>query len=184
MKNLMVANKQENSNRYKRENIERLLKAQIENSLELGWKLEDITVLANFDFEYMGIKSIIADLNESCLTGSKIFGLKWFFERHNEDDIIWAHDLDAWQNVWFEEPFFDKEGNVSFGLKEHIEIPGAKYDPELGIIGMNINISLERLGYRIKKRRRCRSIISSSHKVTDQDAMKFMKEQFAVEVGG
>lgn len=79
---------------------------------------------------------------------------------------------------------FDKEGNVSFGLKEHIEIPGAKYDPELGIIGMNINISLERLGYRIKKRRRCRSTISSSHKVTDQDAMKFMKEQFAVEVGG
>ena len=79
---------------------------------------------------------------------------------------------------------FDKEGNVSFGLKEHIEIPGAKYDPELGIIGMNINISLERLGYRIKKRRRCRSTISSSHKVTDQDAMEFMKEQFAVEVGG
>jgi len=114
----MVANKQENSNRYKRENIETLLKAQIDNSLEVGWKLEDIIVLSNFEFEFMNVKAVIADLNESCLTGSKIFGLKWFFERYKEDDIIWAHDLDAWQNVWFEEPFFDKEGNILDDIKD------------------------------------------------------------------
>ena len=33
---------------------------------------------------------------------------------------------------------FDVRGNFAFGLKEHIEIPGVKYDPEIGIFGMDI----------------------------------------------
>jgi large subunit ribosomal protein L5 len=78
---------------------------------------------------------------------------------------------------------FDNIGNVSFGLKEHIEIPGVKYDPELGIYGMNINITLERPGYRIKRRRRCRSDIKPTHKVTPKEAMEFLKEQFSVQIG-
>ena len=28
---------------------------------------------------------------------------------------------------------FDNFGNVSFGIKEHIDIPGVKYDPHVGI---------------------------------------------------
>src|SRR5207244_4250327 len=31
---------------------------------------------------------------------------------------------------------FDQRGSVSFGIKEHIEIPGTKYDPALGILGI------------------------------------------------
>ncbi|MBS7645137.1 50S ribosomal protein L5 [Candidatus Bathyarchaeota archaeon] len=79
---------------------------------------------------------------------------------------------------------FDDEGNVSFGLKEHIEIPGVKYDPELGIYGMNINVHLERPGYRVKRRRRCPSDIGKTHKVTRGEAVKFMEEAFSVQVGG
>src|SRR4030067_3721450 len=33
---------------------------------------------------------------------------------------------------------FDVRGNFAFGLKEHIEIRGVKYDPEIGIFGMDI----------------------------------------------
>lgn len=79
---------------------------------------------------------------------------------------------------------FDDQGNISFGLKEHIEIPGVKYDPELGICGMNINVYLERSGYRVKRRRRCTSDIGRSHKITRGDAIKFMKETFSVEIVG
>lgn len=79
---------------------------------------------------------------------------------------------------------FDDKGNISFGLREHIEIPGVKYDPELGIYGMNINIHLERPGYRVKRRRRCSSEIGRGHKITREDAIKFMKETFSVQIIG
>jgi len=39
------------------------------------------------------------------------------------------------------ESCFDPKGSVSFGIKEHIEIPGTRYDPALGIMGMNVSSS-------------------------------------------
>ena len=33
---------------------------------------------------------------------------------------------------------FDKDGNFAFGIKEHIDIPGTRYDPQTGIIGMDV----------------------------------------------
>src|SRR3989344_4440150 len=47
---------------------------------------------------------------------------------------------------------FDTTGNFSFGIAECISLPGVKYDPEIGILGMDVAVSLERPGYRIKKR--------------------------------
>ncbi len=35
---------------------------------------------------------------------------------------------------------FDNMGNVSFGILEHIDIPGIKYDPKIGILGLDISI--------------------------------------------
>ena len=48
---------------------------------------------------------------------------------------------------------FDKRGNFAFGIKEHIDIPGVKYDPTLGIIGMDVIVTVERPGYQIHKRK-------------------------------
>ena len=31
----------------------------------------------------------------------------------------------------------DRMGNISFGILEHIDIPGIKYDPKIGILGIN-----------------------------------------------
>jgi hypothetical protein len=104
VKNFMVANLSKNK-RYKSSQIETLVKAQIDNSLELGWKVDDIILLANFDLEFRGVKTIRTDLNKKCLTGSKIFGMKYLFDNDMVgDEVIWSHDLDAWQNVWFEAP--------------------------------------------------------------------------------
>jgi len=77
---------------------------------------------------------------------------------------------------------FDELGNFSFGIKEHIEIPGTKYKPELGIIGMDVCVSIEKPGYRIKRRRRVRSKIGSSHLLTPEESILFLKEEFGVEV--
>src|SRR3990167_7332483 len=42
------------------------------------------------------------------------------------------------------ESIFDKQGNFSFGIKEHIDLPGVRYDPEIGIYGMDVSVTLER----------------------------------------
>ena len=77
---------------------------------------------------------------------------------------------------------FDRFGNFSFGIKEHIEIPGPKYVPELGIHGMDISVSLNRSGYRVKHRHRAKSKIGASHTVRSEETMSFIKEEFGVEI--
>ncbi len=77
---------------------------------------------------------------------------------------------------------FDRYGNFSFGIKEHIEIPGTKYVPELGIYGMDVSVALGRPGYRVKRRRRAKSKIGSDHLLTTEEAMLFIKDEFEVEI--
>jgi len=71
------------------------------------------------------------------------------------------------------ESCFDEHGNFAFGVKEHIEIPGTKYVPELGIFGMDVNVTLERRGYRIKRRAIRTSRLGDRHIVTKQEAIEF-----------
>jgi large subunit ribosomal protein L5 len=77
---------------------------------------------------------------------------------------------------------FDRQGNFSFGIKEHIEIPGVKYDPEIGIFGMDISVSLRRPGYRVKNRRRGKAKIGSKHVLTPEEAMIFAKDDLDLDV--
>ena len=77
---------------------------------------------------------------------------------------------------------FDEFGNFSFGIKEHIEIPGVKYDPEVGIFGMDTCVSLIRPGYRVKNRHREKARIGSRHILTPSEAMVFVKGTLGVEV--
>jgi len=77
---------------------------------------------------------------------------------------------------------FDNYGNFSFGIKEHIEIPGVKYDPDVGIFGMDVCVSLSRHGYRVRSRRRRKAKIGSKHILTPAEAMVFAKEALGVEI--
>lgn len=77
---------------------------------------------------------------------------------------------------------FDKKGNFSFGIKEHIEIPGVKYDPEIGIFGMDVCVSLSRPGCRIKNRHKAKAKIRSKHELTPEEAMVFVKDALGVEI--
>jgi len=77
---------------------------------------------------------------------------------------------------------FDDAGNVCFGIKEHIQIPGVKYDPEIGIFGMDVCITIEKPGYRVMRRRRCRSHVPKRHRVNKLEAMILLKKLFGVEI--
>ena len=77
---------------------------------------------------------------------------------------------------------FDRQGNFSFGIKEHIEIPGTKYAPELGILGMDVSVSLVRAGYRVKERRRAKSAVGRHHLLTPEEAIVFVKDTLGVEI--
>ena len=77
---------------------------------------------------------------------------------------------------------FDRLGNFAFGLKEHIEIPGVKYDPEIGIFGMDICVTVTRPGQRIKNRRKEKKSIGASHMLTPEESIAFVKQTLGVEI--
>jgi large subunit ribosomal protein L5 len=77
---------------------------------------------------------------------------------------------------------FDDYGNLNFGIPDHTEFQGQRYDPEIGIFGMDIAIVLERPGMRVRRRRLTPRKIPDSHRLARKEAMEFMKAKFNVEV--
>lgn len=76
----------------------------------------------------------------------------------------------------------DERGNFAFGIREHIHIPGVKYDPAIGIFGMDVIVALERPGYRVARRRRKRSSIGKEHYVTREEAIEFIRKVLGARV--
>jgi len=133
VKRLLVANKQKTGkSRYFHEKMEIMLKAQIDNLLEVGWKTDDIILLTNFDFEFMNIKAEIIKLNNFCLSGSKMWGIQFLFDNGRVNEVIHVSDLDCWQNAWFDCPIFDGDigaceySNPKFNGGSIFWKPGAK----------------------------------------------------------
>lgn len=71
---------------------------------------------------------------------------------------------------------------MSFGIKEHILLPGVKYDPAYGIFGMDVSVTFGRPGYRVMYRRRRRSKIGKSARISEEEVAKYLSEEFGVEV--
>jgi len=99
----------------------------------------------------------------------------------NEDAVnILKRLLDAKEHVLHEKNF-DMEGNVAFGLTEYIDIPEVKYDPDIGIMGLEVCVTLERPGFRVKRRRK-KTKVGKNHKINKKDAIDFMTNAFKVKV--
>lgn len=102
--------------RYTNETLFNYFRAQIDWSLHLGWKKEDIIIGTNFDFEYNGVKNY--ELTDVCTYSG--FNNFWYgaLELMNNgvlDDDFWLHDQDSWPHEYFDFPNF------------HGEIAGAEY---------------------------------------------------------
>ncbi|EFD92287.1 MAG: ribosomal protein L5 [Candidatus Parvarchaeum acidophilus ARMAN-5] len=76
---------------------------------------------------------------------------------------------------------FDRNGNLSFGVKEYIHIPGAKYDYTIGIVGISVNVTLFRRGFSISRKRN-KSSIGKSHLIKKEEAEDFIKNKYNVKV--
>ncbi|MEB3847041.1 MAG: 50S ribosomal protein L5 [Desulfurococcales archaeon] len=75
----------------------------------------------------------------------------------------------------------DEFGNIAFGIEEHILIPGVKYDPEVGILGMDVIITIERPGHRIIRRKRARKKrVPRRHRVTPEETMVLLNQLYGV----
>ncbi len=77
---------------------------------------------------------------------------------------------------------FDTEGNFSFGIPDYTDFPGMKYDPDIGIFGMDISVVLSRPGKRVSIRRHAKAKIPHTHKVSRGEAKSFLVDRFNVEV--
>ncbi len=76
--------------------------------------------------------------------------------------------------------WFDNYGNVSFGIHEYVDIPEVKYDTEIGILGLQVSVTLTRPGFRIKKRKVKKASVGKKHLITREDAVKYMTDNFGV----
>ena len=77
---------------------------------------------------------------------------------------------------------FDKTGNLSFGILEHIDIPGTKYDPKIGILGLNISVRLVRPGFSISARSKHKASVGKHHKITPDEAKAYLTKEFGASV--
>ncbi len=77
---------------------------------------------------------------------------------------------------------FDNFGNFSFGIKEHIDIPEIKYDPQIGILGLDVAVALTRPGYGIRTRSKHKASVGKSHVISKQEAKDFVSKEFGVTI--
>jgi large subunit ribosomal protein L5 len=77
---------------------------------------------------------------------------------------------------------FDRQGNFSIGVKEYIDLPGVKYDPEIGILGMDICATLSRAGYRVARRKIRPGKIGKGQRITPEEAKEWARKEFNVTI--
>jgi large subunit ribosomal protein L5 len=77
---------------------------------------------------------------------------------------------------------FDETGNFSFGVQEHTDFPSQEYNPNIGIYGLDVTVTLVRPGYRVSKRDQVTRSIPSGHRLTPEDAARFLESSMDVTI--
>jgi hypothetical protein len=125
MKNLLIYL---SPNKCFSKECETLAKIQIENSIELGWKKEDILLVTNFDYKYMGVKSEVVEDDNYCALRPRSINsiiIPHLIEKGIIKDsfIYWVHDFDVYQMNYFSEDILGLEefdvGLTDYGWKEN-----------------------------------------------------------------
>ena len=71
--------------------------------------------------------------------------------------------------------------SASFGIHEYIDIQGIKYDPKIGMLGMNVNITFERKGKRVANRKIRAARIPKKHSIiTKGEISEYLIKNFNV----
>lgn len=75
-----------------------------------------------------------------------------------------------------------KQGDFSFGVPEYIELPGMKYDPDIGMIGFDVCVDLKRTGFRIKRRRLKKKKLPKKVHIQPEEVEEFLEEKYGVKL--
>jgi large subunit ribosomal protein L5 len=77
---------------------------------------------------------------------------------------------------------FDKNGNLTFGIEQYVFYDGVKYDPDIGTMGLQVTATIERPGYRVKRRRLKKAPVGRKHLLGKEETIAFIKKDFGVKV--
>ncbi len=124
MKNLLIYTGP--NKKFNKEN-EILIKIQIDNSLDLGWKKENLIIATDFPYEYKGVKSILLPEGlyyDFDLRAGKIPPIIYLLGKKilNENELYWCHDLDAFELNRINESELGLT-NLELGLTHYIYKP-------------------------------------------------------------
>ena len=71
----------------------------------------------------------------------------------------------------------EDSGSSAMADEDYIE-----YDADIGIIGFELAVTLARKGFRIRRRSLRKRSIPAQHKISKEDAMNFMKNNYGAEM--
>ena len=77
---------------------------------------------------------------------------------------------------------FDAQGNLSFGISDYTDFPKQKYDPDIGIFGLDVAVAFERPGYRVARRKVASRKVGPRHRLTRDECQEYMRQNFKLEV--
>jgi large subunit ribosomal protein L11e len=72
---------------------------------------------------------------------------------------------------------FSTTGNFGFGIQEHIDL-GIKYDPSIGIYGMDFYVVMGRPGFRVARRKQQSAKVGFPHRNTKEETINWFKKRF------
>lgn len=102
-------------------------KIQVDNSLDLGWKREDLMIVTNFPWEHNGVRAIVVGDESYCSYWpqvTKINVILELFEKGyiKKDEVYWFHDFDVFQNYPITEQELELD-NFDIGLCDKGRMP-------------------------------------------------------------
>lgn len=74
----------------------------------------------------------------------------------------------------------DRSGNLSFGIADYTDFAGMKYDPAIGIHGMDVCVEVGRAGWRLRDRQRAPRKLPRGQRVHPDETRRFLVEKFRV----
>ncbi len=76
----------------------------------------------------------------------------------------------------------DRNGNFSFGLADYTDFAGMKYDPAIGIHGMDVAVEMGRAGFRVRDRRIQPRSIPRRLRSSREETREFLHRTFGVTI--
>jgi large subunit ribosomal protein L5 len=78
----------------------------------------------------------------------------------------------------FDPDSIDRAGNFAFGMPDYTDFAGMKYDPQIGIHGLDVCVEMGRAGYRIRERAIRARRLPKAARPTRDETRAFLAEHY------